>query len=142
PHNSNESNGKMFLPDTAGDLDGQRNRAAFRGSIEPVAEIYQHKGDSECSNGLSGIVGAVDEQCGFEKRRRDAFTDCGDGTGATGTITGGCVSRRDFLRGAWLEGMKERERIGADPFHLGVIASSDSHNGTPGAVREATFIGH
>lgn len=142
PHNSNESNGTMFLPDNPFvNPSGQRAAAALRGSMEPLAEIYQHKGDSECSNGLSGIVGAVDEQCNFEKRRR-TFPDCGDGTGTLGTITAGCVSRRDFLRGAWLEGMKEQQRLGVDPFHVGVIASTDSHNGTPGAVTDATFIGH
>ena len=66
PHNSNESNGRMFTapPDLTAAA------AAFRASIEPLVEVYQHKGDSECSNGLSGVVGAPDEQCEFEKQRR------------------------------------------------------------------------
>ena len=144
PHNSNESNGKMFLVEYpgAGNRDEERAQAELRAALEPVAEIYQHKGSSECLNGLSGIVGAPDEQCDFERRWRGSFTDCGDGTGVGGTITSGCVSRRDFVRGALLEGLKEAERIGVNPLRLGIVASTDTHNGTPGAVEERSFIGH
>ncbi len=144
PHNSNESNGKMFLVEYpgAGSRDEERAQAELRAALEPVAEIYQHKGSSECLNGLSGVVGAPDEQCDFERRWRPPVTDCGDGTGIGGTITSGCVSRRDFVRGALLEGLKEAERIGINPLRLGIVASTDTHNGTPGAVEERSFIGH
>ncbi|MCW5891208.1 MAG: DUF3604 domain-containing protein [bacterium] len=144
PHNANESNGKMFLleyPGAAG-FEDERTQAALRSSMEPLFEVYQHKGSSECFNGIGGIVGASDEQCEFEKRRYDAPPDCGDGTGIGGTITSGCLSRRDFLRGALLEGMREQQRIGVNPLRLGVVASTDTHNGTPGAVSEDGFIGH
>jgi hypothetical protein len=137
PHNPNESNGKMFqLPAESA------AEAAVRASMEPLLEIYQHKGDSECRNGLSGIVGAPDELCDFEKEQYATFTDCGDGTGSLGAARLGCVSRRDFARGALLEGLKEAERIGVNPFQLGFIGSTDTHNGTPGFVGEETFVGH
>lgn len=144
PHNSNESNGKMFFVEYPGaaTADEQRTQAQFRGAIEPVAEIFQHKGDSECMNGLSGIIGQPDELCGFEKRRTPPFPDCGDGTGQLGTASNGCVSRLDFIRGALLAGLKENDRLGANPYQLGIIASTDTHNGTPGATTESTFIGH
>ncbi|MFN8542944.1 MAG: DUF3604 domain-containing protein [Candidatus Binatia bacterium] len=144
PHNPNESNGRMFLVEYpgAGDRDAERAQAELRAAMEPLVEVYQHKGDSECMNGLSGTVGATDEQCDFEKRRTPPFDDCGDGTGAGGTITIGCVSRHDYLRGALLSGLQERERLGINPLRLGVIASTDTHNGTPGATEERTFIGH
>src|SRR6185295_2164178 len=138
PHNSNESNGRMFA--AAPDLEPAA--AAFRASIEPLVELYQHKGDSECSNGLSGVIGAPDEQCDFEKRRRVPFEDCGDGIGSSGTITAGCVSRRDFVRGVLLEGLRVSQQVGVNPFRLGVIGSTDTHNGTPGATDEDAFIGH
>jgi len=144
PHNSNESNGKMFLvqyPGATG-VEDERAQATFRAAMEPVVEIYQHKGDSECMNGLSGIIGQPDELCDFEKRRRPPFPDCGDGTGQTGTASGGCVSRRDFVRFALLEGLKEADRLGVNPYQLGIIGSTDTHNGTPGATVERTFIGH
>ncbi len=144
PHNSNESNGKMFMLEYPGAMtpDDEAAQARLRGSMEPLLEVYQHKGSSECFNGLSGIVGAADEQCEFERRFAGAFTDCGDGVGAGGTITVGCVSRRDYLRGILLEGLLENGRIGANPYRLGVVGSTDTHNGTPGAVGEATFIGN
>jgi hypothetical protein len=137
PHNPNESNGKMFrvpVEDAA--------QAAVRAAMEPLLEIYQHKGDSECRNGLSGILGAPDELCDFEKEQYGPFVDCGDGTGSFGASHLGCVSRRDFARGALLEGLKEEERIGVNPFQLGFIGSTDTHNGAAGFVGEDTFVGH
>ncbi len=144
PHNPNESNGKMFLAEYPGaqSVDEERAQAELRASMEPLVEIYQHKGDSECMNGLSGILGAPDELCDFEKRRQPPFEDCGDGVGSGGPANLGCLSRRDFVRGALLTGLEEAERIGANPFRLGVIASTDTHNGTPGAVEEDGWIGH
>lgn len=143
PHNSNWSNGNMFfVRDPEGqDLETQRAQASLRAELEPIFEIFQHKGDGECSNGLSGITGASDEQCDFEKLRRDVV-DCGEGTGFGGTGGVGCVSRLDFLRGILLEGFKEKVRLGINPYPLGVIASTDSHNGTPGYVREDDYAGH
>ncbi len=144
PHNSNESNGNMFAVEYpgAGSPADERTQAAFRGAIEPLVEIYQHKGDSECQNGLSGIIGAPDEQCDFEKSPRTGFGDCGDGTGTGGTARIGCYSRRDFVRGILLTGLQEDERLGVNPYRLGVIASTDTHNGTPGNVEEDRFVGH
>jgi len=140
PHNTNWSNGRMFIPEYPG-----RNEAAFaarRAAFEPILEVYQHKGDSECTRGLAGILGDVDELCDFEKLRLPPFEDCGDGIGSGGTVNSGCVSQLDFLRGILIEGLKERIRIGVNPYPLGVIASTDSHNATPGAVDERDYVGH
>jgi hypothetical protein len=146
PHNANESNGKMFFIESA-DEGGPQDPAAYarlRAELEPLFEVYQHKGDSECMNGLSGVLGAPDELCGFEKTLRPPaeITDCGDGTGSGGTTRKGCVSRRDFVRNALLDGMALEERLGINPFRVGLIASTDTHNGTPGATAEDRFIGH
>jgi hypothetical protein len=144
PHNSNESNGRMFFveyPD-AQTVDDERAQAALRAAVEPVVEIYQHKGDSECMNGLSGVLGQPDELCNFEKRRQPPFDDCGDGKGALGTTGLGCVSRLDFVRNVLLAGLQEHDRLGVNPYRLGIIASTDTHNGTPGATQESMFMGH
>lgn len=146
PHNANESNGKMFFIESA-DEGGPADPAAYarlRADLEPLFEVYQHKGDSECMNGLSGVAGAPDELCGFEKTLRPPaeITDCGDGTGTGGTARKGCFSRRDFVRNALLDGMALEERLGVNPFRVGLIASTDTHNATPGAVAEDRFIGH
>lgn len=144
PHNSNESNGRMFLVEYPGatTLAEERSQAELRAGMEPLFEIYQHKGSSECFNGLSGIVGATDEACDFERRRPGAVEDCGDAVGQTGAAGQGCVSRRDYIRNALLIGLQEQQRIGVNPFALGFIGSTDTHNGTPGLVDESDFIGH
>jgi len=143
PHNSNESNGNMFAVEYPGaaTVDEQRTQAAFRVRMEPLVEIFQHKGDSECFNGLSGVIGAPDELCDFEKRNRSASEDCGDATGQFGSGGTGCLSRLDFVRGVLLAGLKEGGRLGVNPYRLGIIASTDTHNGTPGHTAEATFMG-
>ncbi|MEL7239799.1 MAG: DUF3604 domain-containing protein, partial [Planctomycetota bacterium] len=111
PHNTNWSNGNMFFVEYPGaqTVEDQRAQASLRQRLEPLFEIYQHKGDAECLNGLSGVLGEPDELCGFEKLRATP-PDCGDGTGFGGAGGVGCVSRLDFLRGILLEGMKERQR--------------------------------
>ena len=143
PHNTNWSNGNMFFVEYPGARTAEEERALAhrRQRLEPLFEIYQHKGDAECSNGLSGVLGEPDELCRFEKLRPDP-PDCGDGTGFGGAGGVGCVSRLDFLRGILLEGMKEEQRIGVNPYRLGVVASTDTHNGTPGEVSERDYPGH
>ncbi len=141
PHNANWSNGQLFFPDyPEGEDEGEA--AALRADLEPLVEVFQHKGDSECINGLSGILGSADEFCDFEKLRPPPLEDCGDGTGTQGMVGQGCISRLDYLRGVLLEGLREEARIGVNPYMLGVIASTDTHNGTPGAVAEDEFMGH
>lgn len=143
PHNSNESNGKMFGLEYAegSSLDEQRQQAKLRAELEPLVEIFQHKGDAECHNGLAGPLGAPDEYCGFEKSRRPV-EDCKDSTGTGGTMGQGCQAARDYVRYALLDGLREEARLGVNPLRLGIVASTDTHNGTPGAVDEARFIGH
>ncbi len=147
PHNSNLSNGRQFNTDYMGltDIEDQRSLASLRNRLEPLMEIFQHKGESECSNHLPfpGLIGEPDELCSFEEQRPTAET-CSDGEGLGGVIGSGngCVSYRDFLRGALLTGMQEEMRLGVNPFRLGVIASTDTHNATPGATEEDRWEGH
>jgi hypothetical protein len=140
PHNTNWSNGNMFVVEYP---DGDEiELAGLRARLEPLIEVYQHKGDSECMNGLSGTIGAPDELCEFEKLRTGEFEDCLDGTGSFGMVNNGCVSRLDFVRGILNEGLREHERLGVNPYKLGLMASTDTHNGTPGAVDEYAYPGH
>ena len=140
PHNSNWSNGNLFVPETPAGSD-PATVAQLRADLEPLLEVYQHKGDSECMNGISGL-GEPDELCDFEKLRTGEVEDCGDAVGSNGIIARGCVSRLDFLRGVLLAGLQEEARLGVNPYRLGVIASTDTHNGTPGKVEEASYSGH
>ena len=77
PHNTNWSNGRMFSPTWPEALDAAT--AQLRAELEPVLEVFQHKGDSECDPAFSAALGAPDELCDFEKLRPPGFEDCGDG---------------------------------------------------------------
>lgn len=146
PHNSNWSSGRMFYPYTlADDLSENEKRsiAQLRNELEPLVEIMQVKGDSECRNGLSGVVGAYDELCDFEKLRdpKELAEDCGDEVGSGGMSLTGCLSRNSYVRSALIQGLKEQDRLGVNPFAMGVIAATDTHTGTSGAVSESEFKG-
>ena len=142
PHNANLSNGVMFMPRPPED-DSALSQARRRARMEPLLEIYQVKGDSECRNGMHGVVGAVDEFCDFEKifPLEPAPEDCMEGTGEGGMSRRGCISRRNFARYVLAEGMRERQRLGVNPFELGFLAATDTHNAIPGAVSEANYLG-
>lgn len=156
PHNSNLSNGLLLNPQFPEfeTLEEQTEHAHHRHDMEPLVEIFQHKGNSECFNDISDVLGEPDELCNFEQPRKigparvnqgrnvPATQDCGDGTGVGGVINGGCVSRHDFVRSSLLVGLKEKQRLGVNPFKYGIIASTDTHLSIPGAVDEAGWKGH
>src|SRR4029453_41321 len=48
----------------------------------------------------------------------------------------------NFVRNALKEGLLEEQRTGVNPFRPGVVASTDTHNGSPGHVREDDFAGN
>ena len=132
PHNSNLSGGMMFQPvDAAGesiDAAYARERARF----EPLVEVVQHKGDSECL--LSPTT--KDELCDFEKLPYSNFR---------GKYVRGLRSPPEpaaFVRDALKQGLAEEARLGVNPFKLGMIGSTDTHLGAAGAADEDRFAGH
>jgi hypothetical protein len=144
PHNSNWSNGKMFVPDYPEEstVEEQAQIAELRARMEPVVEGFQHKGDMECQNGYEGLDAALDPLCDFEKINENEFEDCGEETGTGGASSYGCSSKYDYVRNVFKKGIAERRRIGVNPYKLGVIGSTDTHNGIPGMVAEVGFPGH
>jgi len=136
PHNSNLSNGNMFRP--YGPIGEEEATAELRGATEPLMEIFQHKGSSECAPGL----GTVDEECAFESVYGATPPDCQGEPGSGGMIGNGCTDTTDYLRGALLEGLAQERSLGVNPLKLGVIGSTDTHLGTPGLVGESAWPGH
>ena len=141
PHNPNLSNGRVFSLDYGGAETpaAQRAYTQLRRRMEPLVEMFQIKGDSECRNGLAGVLGATDELCGFEKYRRPKegdVPDCGDGVGGGALLGRGCFTRRDFARYAVARGLHEAERVGSNPFQVGFIGATDIHEGLPGDADE------
>lgn len=135
PHNSNLSAGLMFEGVTRTgepfNEDYAKNRAAF----EPLVEIFQHKGDSECLPG-SPATPASDELCTFEKLPYANLATANLGGPAQ------APAPKDFVRDAVGAGMLLGKSLGTNPFAYGFIASTDTHLGVPGAVEESTFPGH
>ncbi len=141
PHNTNWSSGNMFTLQYPEEmtLEEQSELAALRAQIEPLIEIHQHKGDSECKNEFGTTLN--DPLCDFEKLWPDP-TDCGDEAGGGGFLPDACRSQYDYLRNILNLGLQEKERLGVNPYKLGVLAATDTHNGIPGRVEEYEFPGH
>jgi hypothetical protein len=131
PHNSNLSSGLQFF-DPADAAEAQR-----RHDREPLAEIHQQKGNSECRfDRLAGRgVGTVDELCTFEQLR-----------GANETPSQPIPSiddypRRNLIRNALEDGLLFEEMLGVNPFQMGFVGSTDTHNATAGNTDEGEWVG-
>ncbi len=134
PHNSNLSSGLLFLPEQD---DGEAFTEAYvqaRARAEPLVEVTQHKGDSECRLG----VGTEDEACTFEQLPYDnfsaKFSSFDAGTGKNEPTS--------FVRNALHQGLALEKKFGTNPFRFGLIGSTDTHLGTPGLVQERGHQGH
>lgn len=129
PHNANLSAGYMFdsVRDDGKPIDSVY--AATRARYEPLVEIMQHKGASECYF-QQGVT--EDELCAFEQLPRDNIVGRNN---PPKPDTG-------FVRKALNDGMLLEKSLATNPFKFGLIASSDTHLGTPGAVEEDRFLGH
>jgi hypothetical protein len=132
PHNSNLSNGQMFAPKDMLLTPLTAEEARSRGDIERLVEIMQHKGDSECSSG----VNTEDELCGFEK------LSFGNLAGKYVPFLGDPQKPGSFVRNALKTGIEQEAKLGVNPFKLGIIAGTDTHVGTPGAVSETRYLTH
>jgi hypothetical protein len=130
PHNSNLSNGAMFRAEGAGGAPLDATQAAFRAAMEPLVELTQHKGDSECRPGIL----TSDEQCGFEKWSGVRI--------GIPPVPGQTYDPLLFVRNVLKTGLLQEEALGTNPFRLGFIGSTDTHNATPGATREDDYQGH
>ncbi len=144
PHNPNASNGRMFTPEWLEEpIAEQQRRAALRARMEPVVEMMQIKGESECKNGFGTVFGE-DELCNFEKIRPaigTAIKDCGEETSLGAMLGFGCQSRLDFVRYAIVEGMRQKARLGVNPLQFGFAGGTDTHNATPGDTEEKDWQG-
>ena len=143
PHNSNTSQGAMFERDypSADTRSAEADLARRRARLEPVIEIMQHKGDSECRSGLSKVLGDPDELCDFEKLFPAELPECGpDRPIIDYDVT--CTDVGGFGRYGLAIGLAEKDRLGENPFQFGFIAATDTHNATGGQVDEAAWKGH
>jgi len=137
PHNSNLATTEMFsryMTRNTPNASAPQITAAdaiLRASMEPIMELTQVKGESECRN---GVLGTSDELCNFENN-------------STPNIIAGKLqfdsqfSPNAYARGGLKLGLYLERLTGVNPFTLGFIGSTDTHNGVPGAVSEVDFGG-
>jgi hypothetical protein len=126
PHNMNKGWGLFYSRYTwdGGSYDDEGWR--LRKRREPLAEIYQIKGASECALG----VGATDEECAFGQ----VLEPCEQGEET------GCAFETGFARQGLKIGLELDRELGYNPLAFGMIGSTDTHNGNPGDVEEWDFV--
>lgn len=143
PHNSNLAGGRMFRdPQTEQEL---KDRLFF----EPVVELVQHKGASECRyDRLRGMgLDTTDEACDFEQIPADNLNMMGTVHGKVRTDRALEVplekfARRNMVRNALKDGLKLEDSLGTNPFVMGFIGSTDTHSAAPGSAEEDNYVGH
>ena len=127
-HNANLSDGIMFPLEV-----DSRNRpidaawAQERVNNEPLTEIHQLKGTSETTPALS----PNDEFADYE-----LLSYLLGGVERTPKIHG------SYIREAWENGVAMQDSRGYNPYKMGVVGASDSHNTAAGYSQSDYFGGH
>lgn len=114
PHNTNLGKGIAF-PDVK--ANGEPLDKAYlqtRNKWEPLIEIHQAKGNSEVHTDFW----KNDEFANFENYNYLP------------------TEKQDYVRYALKKGLAYQAKFGVNPYKFGLMASTDSHNGTPGATEE------
>jgi hypothetical protein len=127
PHNTNFGWGYALDSKNSDGTPFTRGGLERRAKTEPLIEIHQIKGNSECAPGL----GTNDEQCNFEQ----LFQACKPGQDAF------CAVARDYVRNALKTGLLLDQQFGVNPFKYGFIGSTDTHSSNPGSVDEKGWTG-
>ena len=117
PHNSNMSNGRMFMMTDPSGGPMSAEYARRRLAHEPVVEITQIKGDSEAHPFMS----PNDEFAGYGT----AGWEIGDLMMVERTTPE--MQPGSYVREALKRGLLIEQRTGANPYAFGVIGSTDSH---------------
>jgi hypothetical protein len=125
PHNSNASKGSMFpAKDHSGNV-LDKEYADLRGHFERAIEMMQVKGNSE----VTRQFWAADEFSDFEN------------ADSIGKFSGRVPQKENYVRYGVVQGMAVEQQVGANPFKLGFVGGTDSHNGLMADVDEDNFVG-
>jgi len=143
PHNSNLGGGGGNIPplflSPFNTEDAKRHQ-----DMEPLVEIYQDKGSSECRYDPRFLAGTdtVDEQCAFEildAKTLASASGVGAGGGGGGAAAPDTWGERAYVRNVWKDGIQYAAKgtfKGINPFKMGVVAATDSHTGVMGWTPE------
>ena len=126
PHNPNISIGQMFPLKRNNGKPVDADYATTRAQWEPLVEATQIKGDSETHPALS----PNDEFADYETYD---FALTPDGARPKPTIA-------DYVRTGLMRGLELEEKLGVNPYKVGMIGSTDAHTGIS-AAEENNFAG-
>jgi hypothetical protein len=130
PHNTNLSAGVSLR---VWDLSARGLRQQKQYQV--AAEIYQHKGASECHS--DPAMGFDEPECAFEQLDKERVDEHGQ------PIPQVAVTERSFLRWGLGRGLAASLLTpDLNVFKLGFVGGTDGHNGAPGNVDENTWRGH
>ena len=127
PHNMNKTWGLAFSGETIDGVAYTEDDWKLRERNEPIVEMFQIKGNSECSVAF----GAGDEECGYEQ----FFPPCDQGQETS------CIYPTSMARDGLQIGLALEDQIGVNPLEFGMIGSTDTHNSNPGDAEEWDFRG-
>lgn len=117
PHNSNLSNGEMFMMTDPSGGPMSPEYARRRAAREPLVEITQIKGDSESHPFMSP---------------NDEFASYGDAGWELGNLDFSARTTPDMQAGSYVRealkrGLLIEQRTGQNPYKYGVLGSTDAH---------------
>jgi hypothetical protein len=138
PHSSNFSWGLMFGDTNSDGTTLTAVNLALRAKYDALIEVFQAKGSSECAVG----VGNTDEQCAFENIFPACTAEESKVDAQTGQHANRCIAANDMVRNVLKRGLTDVSKWGVNPYKLGIIGSTDNHNGAPGDTQESTWNGH
>ena len=127
PHNPNKTWGLAFSGIT---IDGRAYTPedwALREAMEPLVEMFQIKGASECAYGINN----TDEECGFEQflplcQSADEIL---------------CIQPTAMARDGLKKGLQLQKDLGFNPLDFGMIGATDTHNANAGDAEEWDYRG-
>jgi len=140
PHNSNLSGGSMFIvPENTPDGLAE---ASLRNQMEPLVELMQIKGQSECRfNARTGMAwtNPPDELCDFENQGWARLGGPAEGYLTDELQTTESIPPRSYVRNTLASGIAYASEEGVNPFQLGFVGGLDNHDGTPGQSDEQQY---
>ena len=125
PHNSNASKGRMFPKEDSSGAAIDKGYADLRQRYERAIEMMQIKGNSE----VYRTFWAADEFADFEN------------ADSIGNFSGRVPLKENYVRYGVVQGMADQQQLGINPFKLGFVGGTDSHNGLMGDTDEDNFVG-
>ncbi len=134
PHNMNLSQGRMFSNVMSDGEKITKEVAELRNYYERLAEVMQHKGDSEC---YYNAQFSADELCNFEKLPYSSFLGK-----YFPALRDAPKNDTRFMREALREGFRIENKLGLNPYKVGFIGGTDNHTSAPGAVAENAYAGN